>query len=332
MSNPAPKTLSTIIPGFGMATLFGALSYGLSIATGFPVMILAILFGLVLHRFYSQRTLKPGVDWTAKPLLNIAVALLGLRIEMSVIAEHGALFPLIALVILVLTILIGYAIGRIFKLGNAFSILMAGAVAVCGVSAAAAIASVMPDNKNRANHLALTIGGVTLLSTAAMIIYPLLTHIMNMNDTQSGVVMGASIHNVSQAVGAGYAVSDEAGNIATIIKLLRVSLLLPVVLIISLIWSRRSDGASSWKTYFPPFLIAFFILAALNAFNVLPIVVTQIGSEAAHWFLIISMVAIGMKTNMGEIIKIGPKPLVVMTLTTVIMFGLAMAFVLGLTL
>ena len=116
-------------------------------------------------------------------------------------------------------------IARAFGQTKDFSILMSGAVAVCGVSAAAAICAALDECETRNEELAITVAGITVLSTIAMIAYPIVSHLLNLN---VGILMGGGIHNVSQAVGAGYAVSPEAGDLSVLLKLLRVSMLLPI--------------------------------------------------------------------------------------------------------
>ena len=126
-------------------------------------------------------------------------------------------------------------IARTFGQTKDFSILMSGAVAICGVSAAAAICAALDECETRNEELAITVAGITVLSTIAMIAYPIVSHVLNLNNLDAGILMGGGIHNVSQAVGAGYAVSPEAGDLSVLLKLLRVSMLLPIIIILSLI-------------------------------------------------------------------------------------------------
>ena len=114
--------------------------------------------------------------------------------------------------------------------------------------------------------------------------------------------MGGGIHNVSQAVGAGYAVSNEAGDLAVVFKLIRVSMLLPVIIIISLVWGKGSSTPypnvrSKLRASTPPFLIVFCLLALLSCLNIIPDLAKNAGNISAHWALIISLVAIGIKTD-----------------------------------
>ncbi len=284
-----------------------------------PVMLLAILLGLALHSLSTSEKLVPGIDWSAKTLLYIAVALLGLRVDLAIMIGAGVFLPLIVILLLIITLFLGYAFGRMFNLDKNFSILLAGAVAICGVSAAAAICCVLPKSKLRDGQLALTISGITALSTFAILVYPAITQYLELTEINAGIFLGGTIHNVSQAVGAGYSVSDQTGNITTIVKLLRVAALLPILICITLIFGRSENSDLRWKSYFPPFLIAFIALAAINYYNVLPTSIVDVGNQASEIFLIISLVAIGVKTDIKQLLSIGPKPLIVLTATTVFM-------------
>ena len=218
----------------------------------------------------------------------------------------------------------GYAIARALGQSKDFSILMSGAVGICGVSAAAAICSALEDNPLRDAQLAITVAGITVLSTLAMLLYPFISNALHLNMLESGIFIGGGIHNVSQAVGAGYAVSNEAGDLAVIFKLIRVSMLLPVIIIISLVWGKGSSTPypnvrSKLKASTPPFLIIFCLLALLSCLNIIPDLAKNAGNISAHWALIISLVAIGIKTDTRLVMKVGAKPLTIMTLTTVFM-------------
>ena len=245
---------------------------------------------------------------------------MGLRIDVTDILSAGLAAPFLSLAALVITLIAGLLFSKLLKIDRQFGILISGAVAICGVSAAAAICCALPGCKNRERELALTIAGITVLSSAAMILYPAISYLLGLNDFASGAFFGATIHNVSQVVGAGYAISPEAGDVATFVKMIRVSALLPVIMIIGLAYGgTKENGTSSWLTFFPPFLIGFFALAALNSSHIIPENISDVGSNISKTFLIVSLLAIGLKTNIFDILKVGPRPLIVMMLTTFFM-------------
>jgi uncharacterized integral membrane protein (TIGR00698 family) len=311
-------------PGLLVCILAGILAAYISKITMVPVMLLAIIIGLLLHVLNSVSILKDGINWSSRGLLYAGVALMGLRIDLTDLSQVGFMAPLFVILTLITTLLVGYAIARALGQSKDFSILMSGAVGICGVSAAAAICSALEDNPLRDAQLAITIAGITVLSTLAMLLYPFISNALNLNILESGIFMGGGIHNVSQAVGAGYAVSNEAGDLAVIFKLIRVSMLLPVIIIISLVWGKGSSTPypnvrSKLKASTPPFLVVFCLLALLSCLNIVPDLAKNAGNISAHWALIISLVAIGIKTDTRLVMKVGAMPLTIMTLTTAFM-------------
>lgn len=311
-------------PGLLVCILAGILAAYISEITVIPVMLLAIIIGLLLHVLNSVSILKDGINWSSRGLLYTGVALMGLRIDLTDLSQVGFMAPLFVILALITTLLVGYAIARALGQSKDFSILMSGAVGICGVSAAAAICSALEDNPLRDAQLAITVAGITVLSTLAMLLYPFISNALNLNILESGIFMGGGIHNVSQAVGAGYAVSNEAGDLAVIFKLIRVSMLLPVIIIISLVWGKGSSTPypnvrSKLKASTPPFLVVFCLLALLSCLNIVPDLAKNAGNISAHWALIISLVAIGIKTDTRLVMKVGAMPLTIMTLTTAFM-------------
>lgn len=293
-------------------------------------MILALLLGLCFYRLHTHERLKPGTNWTSRELLYIGVALLGLRIDVSDLSTVSPASIALVIIALALTICAGLVLARLLKEDRDCGLLMGCAVAICGVSAAAAVCSVMEDCEERDRQLAITVAGITGLSTLAMIIYPVVVQTIGYTAAEAGLFMGATIHNVSQAVGAGYSISNGAGDVTVVYKLLRVSMLLPVILCI--VWLTTSTKMKAvmtpvqkLKAYFPTFLIVFIALAILSLLGWVPGEVTEIGNKAAKFCLVVSLVAIGMKTNLKDVVSHGLKPLLAMTLTTLFLAGFVMA-------
>jgi len=308
--------------GFAICIIIAIAATTLATRYQAPVMLFALLLGLAMHFLYESPRHQTGIDYCSKSLLRIAVGLLGVRISVSDIVSLGFTAPLIIMFSMLLTVLFGVVMARALGLSKSFGVLTGGAVAVCGVSAAAAISTVLPKKDYQEKYFALTVIGITTLSTLAMIIYPLITAMFNLPDHLAGVFIGGSIHDVAQVVGAGYSISPEAGDIATYIKLLRVALLLPIVMIIFFSFKDRSAEAANDKmstkltTFVPGFLIAFFILALLNNLALIPNVVVQIIQTLSNWLLVVAIVAIGVKTSLKQIVSVGWKPIFLLTSET----------------
>lgn len=326
--NSAILSAKSIYLGLCLCISLGLIAKLGSAHSGLPVMMLAILMGLALNSVLSAKPLKAGIQWSSKSLLYIGVALLGLRMDLSILMGAGWIYPAFAFGLLTLTLGLGFIICRWLSGDKYFAILMCSAVAVCGVSAAAAVCCALPKCNKRDSHMAITVGGITVLSTVAMITYPVAASVFGFSETEAGIFMGGTIHNVSQAVGAGYMVSEPTGDIATLVKLLRVSALLPVIVIITFMFNPANTETTqkstrSWTSYFPSFLIVFFGFALLKTASLMPETIGTAGGLIAEFCLIISMVAIGLKTDMKQVLIVGVKPLLAMTLTTLLMASLA---------
>jgi len=307
--------------GIALVVLLGIAAMAISQKYSGPVMLFAILIGLSLHPAYESVKLQSGIDWCARPLLLIGVALLGFRVDFHDFIALGFISPLITIACLLFTISFGIVLSKVIDVPNRLGILISGAVAICGVSAAVAISSALPKSESRERDLTLTVAGVTAISTLAMIIYPVLSEWLNHSDFQAGLFLGASIHDVAQVVGAGYSISNDAGNNATLVKLIRVSALLPVVLTISLIFRKQKSQVEGQQrvSLLPPFLIAYIIIAALNSYHIFSPYVQMLGTEASKYCLIISLVAIGLKTDLKGMSTVGKSPLILLITVTLML-------------
>lgn len=325
----AASRARSLYPGAAVSIVFGIAAFAIAARYGAPAMLLALLVGLAGHFLYEFERIRPGVDWAAREVLRAGVALLGLRIAFSDVVSLGFAPIAIVLAAMVITVVSGVAIAKALGLSREFGALSGGSVAVCGVSAAIAVASVLPKRADADRDLAVTIAGVTTLSTIAMILYPLGNLILHLTDREMGVVLGGSIHDVAQVVGAGYSISTEAGDTATFVKLMRVSALLPIVVGIYF-WIGRQDRSTSVGKgqYLPAFLIAFFVLAAINSLHWVPRFVVDAGVVASQWMLLISIAAIGIKTNLRKIAEVGWRPVAALVAQTLVMLVVVLAGVL----
>ncbi|SEL65310.1 conserved hypothetical integral membrane protein [Colwellia chukchiensis] len=288
-----------------------------------PVMLFALLLGLALHAFYRNKKVQAGVNFCSRELLRFCVGLLGVRIAFADIVALGIAPPLIVMVSMGLTILLGVLLARILALPKTFGVLSGGAVAVCGVSAAAAIATVLPKDKAQEKYFAMTVIGITTFSTLSMIFYPLLASYLGFSDQLAGVFLGGAIHDVAQVIGAGYTVSHEAGDVATYIKLLRVALLMPIVMMVFFAFKEKDSKMSGGVSAFiPGFLIMFFVLALLKNLGLIPLWLIEFIRSLSSHLLVVAIAAIGVKTSLKQVLSLGWRPVVLMASETLILAGL----------
>ena len=314
--NKAIDTLRDAMPGLLLSATIALAVRFVSDRLGGPAMLYALLFGMAFNFLTEDERFARGIRFASRNILRIGVALLGLRITTGDVMDLG--WPVVALIVasVAATILIGGLVGRAFGLKGDQSILSAGAVAICGASAALAIASVLPAHKDSERNTILTVAGVTALSTLAMVFYPVFVTYLNYDNTTAGIFLGATIHDVAQVVGAGYMISDETGEISTLVKLIRVACLVPVVVAISLAMRRGRSPKSGNVPLLPWFLVAFIALVIVNSLGWVPAEAHSILTPVSSWCLLTAVAALGVKTSLKALADVGPAPIGVMVLQT----------------
>ncbi len=299
---------------------------------GAPAMLLALLFGIALNFLAQDVNCGSGIAFGARAVLRLGVALLGLRVSFTMVEDLGWSIVTMIICAVIATIGFGLASARLFGFRHRFAFLSAGAVAICGASAALAIAAILPKDDKSEDRLVFTVVGVTILSTVAMILYPALIGLMQFDDKTAGIFIGATIHDVAQVVGAGFSISEEAGETATLVKLLRVSMLAPVVIIAALVIRGRATRGRIRATddrerppLVPGFVLAFVALATLNSLVTLPSIITEAAQSGSAWLLLIAIAAVGLKTRPQEILKVGKPAAALLLAETLFLAAFVMA-------
>ncbi len=314
-----------LAPGLLASGVLAAAAAFLSQHYGAPVMLMALLLGMAMNFLSAEGPCVPGIEFTARTVLRIGVALLGLRITLVQIAALG--WQPIALVLLSVALTIGTSIvvARLLGFRAGFGLLSGGATAICGASAALAIAAALPSHPLKERATLFTVLGVSALSTLAMIAYPMLVQAIGLDPRESGVFLGATIHDVAQVVGAGYSMSPETGDVATFVKLLRVAMLLPVIALTVVSYRRAgAEPGAKRPPLLPGFAVAFAVLVAVNSFNIIPPEVTKLGVDVSQWCLVAAVAALGTKTRLRELASIGFKPVALMVGETVFLAALVL--------
>ena len=304
--------------GVLMSVVVAVAAMSLAEHYGASAMLFALLLGMAMNFLSTEGRCVTGIRFSASTLLRVGVALLGVRITLSQITALGA-WP-IAMVVLSVAATIGFGtlLARALGYRYRFGVLTGGAVAICGASAAMAIAAVMPAHakdsvKERATIF--TVMGVSALSTVAMVIYPLVVTALGLGTADGGIFLGGTIHDVAQVIGAGYGMSRETGDVATIVKLLRVATLLPVILVIALSYRKHhvADPTGAPKPpLLPWFVVAFALLVAINSAGLIPVGLQHAIQTLSTWLLVIAMSAIGMRSNLKDFASVGFKPILLM--------------------
>ncbi len=297
-----------------------------------PAMVIALLIGIALHPVARRPLFQPGIVFCLKVLLRWAVALLGLRIALGEIAALGSSTAAVVIVSMAVTLAAGFLLARTFALEAGYGALAGAGTAVCGASATLATSIVLPDYKGKETDVAFVVVAVNALSTLAMVLYPLVCIWLGFDPRTTGVMLGATIHDVAQVVGAGYAVSETAGNTAVVVKLFRVFLMLPLVLFIGWLFARRAVASAAAKIPIPVFALVFVGLCALNsivaAFPAVAPAFAQLKAplvEASTWGLLIAISALGLGTSLTAIAGLGWRHVATVIGTTLVILVMATA-------
>jgi uncharacterized integral membrane protein (TIGR00698 family) len=327
MAGVATARVRELTPGLVPVALVALAASWLGDHYRAPVMLFALLLGMSINFLSSDARCRAGIDFAARTVLRAGVALLGMRITFAQIESLGVATLVLTFVAVGCTILVGWSLARAAKLDAAFGLLSGGAVAICGASAALAISAVLPESEAQHRATVMTVVGVTTLSTVAMIAYPLVAAAAGLDIHSTGIFLGATIHDVAQVVGAGYGVSNETGDTATIVKLFRVALLLPAVLVLSLL--PLASGVRSPRASRPPllpaFLVAFAALVALNSSGYVGPELTTVLQEASRWCLVLAISALGIKTVLADVASVGWRPIALIVVETLFVGSFVLA-------
>lgn len=292
-----------------------------------PPVLLALVAGAAIAHRANVAPLAEGIDFTVRTILRIGIALIGVRLSVAQIAELGVSTVLVAVGGVALMLTAGTLIAMALGLSRSRSILSAGAVGICGASAALALSSVLPRHKNGERQAVATVALVTALSTIAMLVYPVIGRLLELGPIEAGIFFGASIHDVTQVAGAGAMISSEATTAAVAAKLVRVFCLAPVVAAVLLFSAHRSDSArdGSAPPLIPFFLVGFLLIAAAANLDLIGTALRGSISNAATFCLVAATAALGMKTSLGALLGEGWRPVAAMIAQTILLA----AYVLG---
>jgi uncharacterized integral membrane protein (TIGR00698 family) len=321
-----PGVVWRILPGLVFSTLVavaGILVAGIAPASfPLPAMVVALILGVLFNTIARRPIFQDGLTFAVKKVLRVAVALLGIRIALGDVIALGFSSVLIVICSMAVTLLSGFLFARLLARPAGYGALAGAATAVCGASAALATATVVPNYPGKDADCAFVIIAANVLATLAMVAYPPLCALLGFDHQMTGLLFGATIHDVAQVVGAGYAVSDATGNVAAIVKLFRVLLLLPVVMMVGAYFSSGSAQERA-RVPVPVFALVFLLLCLVNSVflagaTAMPsyLLLKGVLVEISTWGLLIAIGALGLITSPRAIASLGWRHLTVMAGTT----------------
>lgn len=301
--------IRTEYKGVLLSSLIGAVAMiiGAYTPSALNSVILALFFGILVGNLFTlPNDVSTGVTYTSSKLLELSIIFLAFNINYKHIAELGVSSFAIIAVVLFTVVLLSFSLAKRFKCPGSTGWLIGFGTAICGSSAIAALA---PSVTKEKEDVAIAMAVVNLFGTIGMITLPLIIVELGLTTIDSGLIIGGSLHSVGNVAGAGYALSPEVGEAALTIKLARVALLTPGLILFNFLVNK--DSVSSWKEHFrlPWYLIGFILITILV--SVLDLPEPFIGSmdDLGKVVLTIAMAAIGMKVSFVKLVQSGKKGL-----------------------
>lgn len=291
----------------GLAFAVGWMAGGMGDPLARNPVLVAMLFGLLLGSFFQcPETLKPGLDFTKRHLLRLGVILLGFRITAVLLADLGLLPITIAAAELAITlVMVGIIAKRVFKLDSNLALLIAVGAAVCG---AAAILSVAAMTRSREQNAGVAIALITVTGTLALLLYPVAFingWMPGLDERGFGITVGASIFELAQVYGASYAVSEGALNTATLVKLSKVVMLIPLLLILAGLRRYYAGETVRARIPIPWFVVGFIAVLAFNSAFTLHPQVRRLILEGDQFLFLMVTVALGITTPLSKLREAG---------------------------
>ena len=315
----ALSRLVQLYPGIAAVLLIAVASQFLATNYGAPVLVFALLLGMAINFLYRQEHTRAGVDLCATQVLRAGVGLLGAGIAVSDIAAIGVSGLGVLLGGMAVTIALGPVLAKMLGLNRDFGLLSSGAVAICGVSAALTLSSVMPKSEEQSKFTLLTVIMVTTIGAIAMVLYPIIVQTLELTPQQAGYFLGGAIQDVSHVAGAGFALSEAVGVEAMTVKMVRVAMLIPIAWCFLMLFNRSTGSTQSLRP--PGFLLAFIALAILNSLGYIPVNWSETLTELSKLSFLLAIVALGIKTELSGLVAHCWRPVALVLLQSVLLGG-----------
>ncbi|MDZ3831981.1 MAG: putative sulfate exporter family transporter [Sphingopyxis sp.] len=326
---PTRRRWRDYLPGVLVTAIAALAAAWLSDHYAAPIVLMGLLIGLALSFLSQDKRTHAGLDLLSQTALRIGIVLVGARITAAQFVELGPLPFALLLLIMLAVIVVTVASARLFAQDRHAALLAGGATAICGASAALALYSLIGEKRVDQARFTLTLVGITVASALAMTLYPVLAREFGLSDAQAGFLIGASIHDVAQAIGGGFSYSANAGEIATIVKLTRVALLAPMLMLVAL-WLGRGSGRPDGEARriplrLPWFIMGFLAIAAVNSLFAFPDALQKGAGSAAQGLLLLAIVATAMKARLALLLDQGWRCFVPIIIATGTSFLLSLA-------
>ena len=287
------------------------------------IMIISIILGVVWNVLLGTRdNSKVGITFSSKILLRAGIILMGVRLNLGQIIEAGPAILLIDITVIIFTLIIMFGLGKAFKVDRHLNTLIAVGTAVCGAAAIVAVASVI---KSKKEYTALAVACVAILGTFGALGYIFLYPFLDIDSYSYGVLVGATLHELAHVIAAAVPGGDISSDTALLVKLGRVALLIPVVIVIGYLFKTKEEKKETSfikRLPVPWFIFGFLGMSMLNTFVTLPDMLINLFILLSVYLLSMAMAGLGLSINFSDFKKVGWRPVVVGILGFVALVGL----------
>lgn len=323
-----PAAALSLIPGFALCvavtlTAWLAQSFELRLLdrAWVETLVLAILIGAAIRSIWTPPAImRPGVEFTARTLLEVAIVLLGGSVSAATVMAIGPGLLLGTALVVAAAIGVSYALGRLFRLPRRMAVLIACGNAICGNSAIAAVAPVIGAEKE---DVASSIAFTAVLGVIVVLTLPLLVPLLGFSHYQYGALAGMTVYAVPQVLAATFPVSALSGEVGTLVKLVRVLLLGPVVVFFAFRAHKVGEQKLATGAFIPWFIVGFLVLAAARSLGFIPVEVAAPVREVSRWMTVAAMAALGLGVDVRVLGKVGGRVVLAVTGSLIVLISVS---------
>ncbi|MEM9950122.1 MAG: putative sulfate exporter family transporter [Chloroflexota bacterium] len=317
----------TLVSGIFVVVLVGSLAWWLSEANIVPrigSVTIAILLGVIVGNLVFNNPMGiQGATFAEKKILPISIALLGVELQLLTLLDLGLSAAIIIAIAITSSLLLAIGLGQLFGFSRNFSLLIGAGNGICGSSAVAATSIAIEAEEA---DTGISISVVNLLGTVGIFLMPALINFLTLSDLQGGLLTGGTLQAFGQVVAAGFSVNDDVGNIATVVKMGRVMMLGPIVVLLGT-WAQSqfvSDEKKKAKVRIPRFIFGFFVMSIIASIGILPDMVLDIVKTSGKYLLVIAMAGIGMRIQLRTLFQSGFRALLFGGLVSILQIAIVL--------
>lgn len=304
------------LSGIMLSGAIAGIAYMISIILPAGILggtLIALLLGMMLNPLVCRyEVFDVGINWTSKKILRAGIIIAGITLSFSQVIKAGKYALILLMFTLVTSFGVGYVCRKVFKINWKLASLLSVSTAICGGTA---VATLGPTIRAKNRDIAYAISATFIFDIITVIAFPWIGHLLGLGDTGYGLWIGTAVNDTSSVVAAGYAFSDAAGLLATIVKLTRTLFIVPIVLVFSWIYAKKETPSQtaekvSIHKIFPWFILGFLAVVGIRSTGFVPVNIITGVSFLSKFFLSMALAAIGLKTSLKEVAGVGIKPMI----------------------